>query len=71
MALAWQCDRCGAVSSGGYDQKDRQHTPPEDWRQFSGPVRGSQGARSSMTTVICDTCDDDLYQWLTHPSRKS
>lgn len=56
---AWMCNRCGAVSNAG-DVDD----PPSDWVRRDVPVRGSKGARSSTVAVICDRCDDSLYEWL-------
>jgi hypothetical protein len=58
MAQVWQCDRCEAISKNG-DVDD----PPEGWERRSLPVRGSEGARSSMDSTLCMACDDDLYAW--------
>ncbi len=58
MAQVWQCDRCDVVSRNG-DVDD----PPEDWVTRSMPVRGSEGARSSMDAHLCAECDDSLYDW--------
>lgn len=55
---AWRCDRCGLVSGDG-----NVDDPPPDWRYTAMPVRGSQGARSTSDAVICDVCDDELYEW--------
>lgn len=58
MALVWKCDRCGVTEdSGNIDDA------PEDWRHTTAPVRGSQGARSSRDVLICNNCDDALYEW--------
>jgi hypothetical protein len=59
MGLVWRCDRCKAVSNAG-----NVDDPPETWEWRSMPVRGSQGARSSMDQVLCADCDDSLYEWL-------
>lgn len=59
MSLVWQCDRCRRVSGMG-DSTD----PPEDWHRVDMPCRGSQGAKSRQTLVLCAECDDDLYGWL-------
>lgn len=58
MAQVWQCDRCEVVSKNG-----NVDDPPDGWERRDVPVRGSQGARSSMTWVLCNECDDDLYLW--------
>lgn len=60
MALVWSCDRCDCVSSNG-----TVDDPPEGWVTRSMPVRGSEGARSSMEQTLCDLCDDSLYEWFT------
>jgi hypothetical protein len=65
MSLIYECDRCaveGHVRPGS--QRDPGPFPPENWRLFRGPVRGSGGARSDREYVICDACDDALYEWL-------
>lgn len=58
MALVWRCDRCHAVSIDG-----TVDDPPDGWEQRSMPVRGSEGARSSMAQTLCGECDDALYAW--------
>lgn len=55
---AWRCDRCGKVSQEG-DIDD----PPDGWHHDRCPVRGSQGARSNDTGLLCDDCDDSFYDW--------
>jgi hypothetical protein len=70
VSLGYQCDRCKAFGHAEYgEQREPGPFPPENWRQFSGPVRGSQGARSSQTYTLCDSCDDDLYRFLTEAPR--
>lgn len=59
MALVWQCDRCRRSSNAG-----SADDPPEGWEERLMPVRGSEGARSSMVSTLCDACDDQLYAWL-------
>lgn len=59
MALVWQCDRCKRSSNGG-DVDD----PPAHWVNYTMPVRGSTGARSTGSATLCDACDDSLYEWL-------
>lgn len=59
MALVWQCDHCEVVSNNG-----NVDDPPDEWVTRSLPVRGSQGARSSMDATLCAYCDDALYEWL-------
>lgn len=59
MALVWQCDRCGRTSDDGAPPD----VPPEDWVRRSAPIRGSEGARSGMETLLCAECDDSLYEW--------
>jgi hypothetical protein len=55
---AWMCGRCKtATNAGNVDD------PPENWRYIHQPIRGSQGARSRTQSVICDKCDDELYEW--------
>lgn len=58
MAQVWQCDRCDVVSKDG-----NVDDPPEDWVTRSLPIRGSEGARSSMDSTLCTACDDLLYKW--------
>lgn len=57
---AWVCERCGKVSRQG-----NVDDPPEDWQFVHRPIRGSEGARSNTEGVICDECDDALYEWWT------
>jgi len=64
MALVWQCDRCTRISNGG-----NVDDPPDNWRQFDAPVRGSEGARSTRVVTICGECDDLLYDWLAGPRK--
>lgn len=59
MALVWQCDRCYVSSRNG-----NIDDPPEGWVFRAMPVRGSEGARSSMDVTLCSSCDDSLYEWL-------
>lgn len=59
MAQVWQCDRCEAVSKNG-----NIDDPPDGWIIRDMPVRGSEGARSSMAITLCMECDDRLYEWL-------
>lgn len=59
MPLVWKCDRCGKTD----DPMGNLDDPPDDWRATSAPVRGSQGARSTREVVICQDCDDALYEW--------
>jgi hypothetical protein len=59
---AWVCDRCGTMSRSG-DIDD----PPSNWRILDLPVRGTSGARSTRRGVLCDSCDDALYEWFTQP----
>lgn len=61
MAQVWQCDRCRAVSRNG-----TVDDPPDGWEQRAMPVRGSDGARSSMRTTLCAYCDGALHEWLHH-----
>lgn len=59
MAQVWQCDRCKVVSDmGNVDE------PPEGWEEYRVPVRGSEGARSTMNMVLCSGCEDSMYRWL-------
>jgi len=58
VSLVWQCDRCRAVSGNG-----NVDDPPDDWGLLDAPVRGSGGAKSTRSVVLCAACDDDLYQW--------
>lgn len=58
MAQVWQCDRCDKVDDTG-----NVDDPPDTFERRSMPVRGSEGARSSMDAVICQECDDSLYEW--------
>jgi len=60
MALVWRCDRCKKIGEMGSSADD----PPEDWENRNMPVRGSQGARSNSTYLLCNECDDSLYKWL-------
>lgn len=55
MGLIWQCARCGSQREG--------HTPPDIWLRLYVPVRGSGGARSRRSDVICDACEDSLHEW--------
>ena len=69
MSLGYRCDRCGAFGDARYgEQREPGPYPPEDWLVFTGPVRGSTGAKSVRSWTICAACDDALYQWLTNPS---
>lgn len=58
MAQIWQCDRCYRTSRSG-DADD----PPPEWVNRDMPVRGSEGAKSSMRQTLCDSCDQALYLW--------
>lgn len=59
MARGWICDRCKQFSNGG-DVDD----PPALWVNYTMPVRGSQGARSTGSGTLCDSCYNSLYEWL-------
>lgn len=62
MALVWQCARCGATDSGASNRREGQQ-PPQTWLRIYVPVRGSEGAKSHQMDVICDLCEDSLYEW--------
>lgn len=59
MAQVWRCDRCRVISDLG-DIDD----PPDGWRNYTMPFRGSEGAKSTMDYVLCVDCEDGLYWWL-------
>ncbi len=62
MSVVYQCDRCKAVST---EEWAAGHIP-DDWRNLlAQPVRGSEGARSTRSAMICAACDDSLYEWWT------
>jgi hypothetical protein len=64
VSVVYQCDRCKAISGEEY----AAGYIPEDWRNLvAQPVRGSEGARSMRSAIICDACDDDLYEWWVRP----
>lgn len=63
MALLQRCDRCHKTT----DNFDSIDDPPSGWVNRTMPVRGSAGARSDTTTLLCNTCDDSLYRWVNSP----
>lgn len=63
IAAYCRCDRCG-THAGAFVSEDAGVIPPDDWRVFSGPARGSTGARSDRDYALCPACDDALYDWL-------
>lgn len=63
IATYVRCDRCRGYGEV-LDHDDRGPRPPEGWRSFSGPVRGSQGAKSDREYVLCPGCGEELFVWL-------
>lgn len=62
-----KCDRCDELAelTEWEDLVQMYPVPPGGWRRVVGPVRGSQGAKSDRSYLLCDQCDDALYEWLT------